>query len=651
MKSKKLLEPGKIGTMEVKNRMILAAMVTNFAGHFGEVTDHHIEYYARIAKGGVGLIIVEASYVMPDYGDQESSGMYTAAPIGAWKNSLIPGLARLAQTIKDNGAKAILQFVHGGRQVRNVKHPVAPSPVFEELTGNSPRELTIDEIEEMEEAFAEAVLRAKNAGFDGVEFSASHGYIPAQFFSGATNKRMDKYGGCLENRMRFGLNIIKRTREKVGRDFPIIWRNSAMEALPGGIIFDEVKIFAKKLEKAGVDALHLTAGGYGIENAIYSYPPNSSPLGVLVPYAEEMKREKVVEIPIITVGKISDPFLAEEIVEKGKADFVAMGRALLADPDFPRKLIEERPEDIRRCTHCGLCLQEILNDRCIRCTVNPLIGREGQGLEEIGKAEKRKKVMVIGAGPAGMEVARVCALRGHEVTLYEKTKELGGGQLKLATVPPYKESLKAFRDYLSVQIEKLGIKKELGVEVTASLIEEVKPDVVVIATGGEALVPKIPGVDRKNVVTAHGVLSGEANVGDKVIMIGGGSVGCETAEYLAKKGKEVTIIEMIDEIGMDMGFVNRNAMLLRFAEENVRIETEITCKEVTDEGIVATDKWGREIRIETDTVVFAAGVKPLNSLKNELVGKAPEVYVIGDAKEPRKIWHAISEGFLLGRRI
>lgn len=649
MQFKRLFEPGYIGKMEVKNRIVAAPMVINYAGAMGEATDIYVKWCERLAQGGTGVIILESALISPDYNNKEKSGRHCAAQLGVYDDYCIPHLSRLAQAIKDYDARAVIQLHHGGRQAfPTLKTTVAPSPVYEEFTDNSPRELTIDEIEEIEEFYSDAVVRAATAGFDGVELHGAHGYIIAQFFSAATNKRTDKYGGSLENRMRFGLNVLRLSRKKIGRDFPIIWRNSVKEALPDGITFDQVKVLAKELEKVGVDCLSLSGGGYGTENILWLVQPNSFAPGVLVPYAEEMKREKIVDMPIIIAGKLSDPYLAEEVLEKGKADFIGICRGLIADADLPRKTAEGRPEDIRKCICCTLCVHEVLNSRIMRCSVNPLVGREWQ---EITKAEKVKKVMVIGAGPAGMEAARVCALRGHEVTLYEKTKELGGGQLKLATVAPHKEELKGIAAYYAVQLKKLGVKQKLGVEVTASLVKRVKPDVVVVATGAEPDLLEIPGAKKKKVVSSWDVLSGKAKVGKTVVVVGGGLIGCDTAEYLVEQGKQVTITTRQEKIGYNMEFVNRNALMLRFAEENVRIETQVSCKEVTNEGIVAADKWGKEISIKAETVILAVRIKSVNSLKKELSWKVPELYVIGDAKEPRKIVDAIAEGFMLGRRV
>lgn len=647
---KKILEPGKIGRMEIRNRIVYPAVVTNYAGLFGEVTNAHIEYYSRIARGGVGLVTVEAGYVMPDYCDRDYNARATSNQLGIYSNNLIPGLSRLARAIKDEGASAVIQLHHGGRQAHEAKYTRAASPVYEELTGNSPRELTIEEIETIEQAFSDAAVRAAQAGFDGVEFHGANGYLIMNFLSGATNKRMDKYGGSLEKRMRFALNILNLTRKKVGPDFPIIWRSSAMEDLPGGLTFDEVKTITSMLEKNGIDAIHMASGGYGFRNVLHWIPPHSYPTGYNIHYSEEMKREKTVSIPIITVGKINDPFLAAEIVERDQADFVALARGIIADPEFPKKMAEGRPEDIRKCICCTTCLHSIFQDQAIVCSVNPLVGREGLDLE-VRQAEKTKKVMVIGAGPAGMEVARVCALRGHSVDLYDKISELGGLQLQLGTKSPHKGELKYIAAYYAVQLEKLGVTIHLGVEVTPTTVDKAKPDVVVIATGAEASFPEIPGIGRDNVFTPFDVLSGKAKIGKSVVVVGGGLIGCDTADYLVAQGKQVTITTRQPEIAYNMEFISKIDLLFRCAEKNVRIETETTCKEVIDDGIIATTKGGREITIEADTVVLASGTKSVNVLETELSGKVDEVYVIGDAKEPRKIIDAIAEGYMLGRRI
>lgn len=650
MEFNKILEPGRIGSMEVRNRTVYPPIVTNMSGLLGEVSDAHIEYYSRIAEGGTGLIIVEAAYVMPNYADPEYNARATSNQIGIYANNLIPQLNRLAKAIKDRGAGAVIQLHHGGRQAHESKYPPAASPVYEEITGNSPRELTIDEIEQIEDGYADAAVRAAQAGFDGIELHGANGYLIANFLSGATNKRTDAYGGSLENRMRFGLNILRKIREKVGRKFPIIWRASAMETLPGGLTFDEVKIVCREVERGGADCIHMTCGGYGFTNVLKHVQPNSCSPGILVPYAEELKRDDAYDLPIITVGKINNPFLASEIVEQGKADFVAIGRGIIADPDFAKKMAESRPEDIRKCICCTVCLDSIFMDNVMSCSVNPLVGREGENLE-IEKAEKAKKVMVVGGGPAGMEVSRVCALRGHDVMLYDKGDEIGGKQLKLACTPPHKEDMKHIAEYYSVQLEKLGVKITLGVEVNKDLVDKIKPDAVILATGAKPSVPQIPGVENKNVVTAWDVLDGKAEVGPSAVIVGGGLIGCDTLELLLDQGKNVTITTRQSEIAYNMEFINKFAFLLRLSEKTARIETETECLRITDTGIVGKTKWGKEITIEADTIILASGSESVDNLKNELKDRDVAVHVIGDAKERRKIINAISEGFILGRNM
>jgi len=359
---------------------------------------------------------------------------------------------------------------------------------------------------------------------------------------------------------------------------------------------------------------------------------------------------EVVGIPVIVPGRLGDPELAEKVLEEGKADFVALGRPLIADPDWPNKVAEGHIEDVRKCLSCNTCLGTIFSGRPLRCAVNAEAGREGK--LKIEPSDKVKKVMVVGAGPAGMEAARVAGLRGHKVALYEKTNELGGGQLKLAMTPPHKEELRYIVDYYSAQFRKLdNVKVEFGKEVNAELVEKEDPDVVVIATGGRALVPKIPGVKKENVVTAHDVLAGKAKVGEKVIVAGGGLVGCETANFLAAQEKKVTIIEMLDEIANDVEPITRGVLLQELAEKGVETLTQMKIDEITDEGVVVIDKKQNRKLFKSDTIVLALGAESVNMLQKELEGKVPELYVIGDSREPGKIVNAIHDGYHVANMI
>jgi len=636
----KLFEPIKIGTMELKNRIVMPPMGTNFSTEDGYATKRLINYHVERAKGGVGLIIVEGAYVEP-------RGKGSIRQLAVDHDNKIPRLKELATAIQANGAKATLQLFHGGRQSHSSiigTQPVSASEVFCRLTRETPRALTVEEIQDVIEAFAEGTRRTKAAGFDAVEIHGAHGYLINQFLSPLTNKRTDKYGGDVKGRTRFLLEILELTRDKVGSDYPILCRINGDDYIEGGLALEEAKRIAQMLEAAGVDALHISGGIYDSPVPVTT-GPMALPRGHMVHLAARIK--KVVNVPVIAVGRINDPELAEKILQEGKADLVSMGRALLADPELAKKAAAGALDDIRRCTACDECIARLFFNENIACSVNAALGREDK--YRIRKAEVPKRVFIVGGGPAGMEAARVSALRGHEVVLYEKSDRLGG-QLNLAVVPPHKEEMKSVAPYLENQIRKLGVKVVLGEEVTPLLVEKIKPDVVFIATGSIPTIPEILGVKGDHVVTAHDVLTGKASVKERVVVVGGGMVGAETAEFLAEKGKKMTILEMLRRIGMDMVPMAILMLYKRLKKLGVDMITNAKVEEITEDGVVY-EKDGEKQTVEADSVVLAAGSKPNISLMKALEDKVAEIYAIGNAKEPGNVLAAIHEGSRLAREI
>ena len=636
----KLFEPFKIGTMKLKNRIVMPPMATNFAAEDGSVTKRLKNYYVERARGDVGLIIVEGAYVEP-------MGKGGVRQLAVDHDSKIPGLRELATAVRANGAKVALQLFHGGRQSHSSiigTQPVSASEVFCRLTRETPRALTVEEIKDIVEAFAEAARRAREAGFDAVEIHGAHGYLINQFLSPLTNKRTDQYGGDVKGRTRFLLEILERVREKVGSGYPVLCRINGDDYIEGGITLEEAKAIAKMLEAGGVDALHISGGIYDSPVPVTT-APMALPRGNMVHLAAGIKG--VVNVPVIAVGRINDPELAEEILQQGKADLISMGRALLADPYLPRKAAAGALDEINRCTACDECISRLFFNEEIACSVNAALGREEE--YRIEKAEVAKRVLVVGGGPAGMEAARVSALRGHEVILYEKSDRLGG-QLNLAAVPPHKEEIKNVTAYLEPQIRKLGVKVILGEEATPSLVEKIKPDVVFIAAGSVPIVPENLEVKGGNIVTANDVLAGVASVGDRVVVVGGGMVGAETAEFLAERGKKVTVLEMLGRIGVDM--VPMVIMLLyrRLKEFGVVMLTNAKVEEIKENGVVY-EKDGKKQTVEADSVVLAMESKPNIDLMKALEGRVTELYAIGDAKEPGNILNAIHEGSKLTHEI
>lgn len=643
----KLFEPGIIGKMSVRNRIVMPPMATNFAGASGEVTDRLVKYYAERAKGGVGLVIVENSAI------KHPEGKCVACQLRIDGDRYISGYQELAEAVHLYGAKIFQQIVHAGRQVHDPEgvQPVAPSPIPCGLVQIPVRELNTDEILDLIERFSDAALRVKRAGMDGVEIHAAHGYLICEFLSPYTNKRSDEWGGSLEGRLKFLLEVIKQTRDKVGPDFPISVRISADEFITGGLTLEESKEIARRVEAAGIDVLHVAAGIY--ESGPRIIEPMRYEEGWRVYLAEGIK--EAVSIPVITVGQIKTPDFAEQVLHDGRADFVAIGRALIADPEWPSKAAEGRKEDIRKCISCNIgCIGgHVFSDLFMRCTVNAVVGREKEeGWPRLKAAEREKSVIVVGGGPGGMEAARVASLRGHRVTLYEKADELGG-QTRMAAVPPGKDKINFIREYYSQQLGGEGVKTVFDKEVEEGLIRELRPEVLIIATGAEPLLPKIPGISGEKVVLSWDVLAGKVQLpGESIVVAGGGSEGCDTALYLAKQGKKVTIIEMLEELAPDMEPFTRFDFLSEvLPKSGIQTMLKTTVKEISDKGVIVLDSSGAETEIRADHVVAALGKKSSESLAEKVREFVPEVYVIGDSRDPRRIINAIYEGASVARLI
>lgn len=633
-----IFSPISVGSVKIKNRLAVAPMVTCFCDKEGMATDRFIAYHEAKARGGWGLIIVE------DYAvDPAGRGFWTA---GLWKDEQIASHAKLVEKVHCTGTKIVAQIYHAGRQTTSGligSQPVCPSPLACPALGEVPRELTVEEIRYIVSQFGDTARRAQQAGFDGVEVHGAHGYLVAEFMSKYANKRVDEYGGPLGNRLRFPLEIIADIREKCGPDFLIDFRISGDEKVAGGRTIEETKAIAVQLEEAGVDMLHITAGTYESSWAII--PPMQIGTGWIVDYAAEVK--SVVSIPVITVGRINDPLLAESILLSGKADLIAMGRASLADPELPNKFLEGRYEDIRQCIGCQQgCLEVLFRNEPIGCLVNPSCGYEY--LDELKRAKSPRRVTVVGGGPAGMEAARAAALAGHEVTLYEKMGRLGG-QFAVAAVAPGKGDVAAYLSWASRQIEKLGVHIKLNTEYTAEACRKEKPDNVIVATGATSAKPAIPGIDGENVSYAVDVLSGRIPAAGTVVIAGGGVIGCETAVYLASLGKAVTIVEMLPSIARDEEGTRRFMLMKMMEEAKITVCTDSEITEIAADG-VTTKKDGDSCRIPADAVVLAFGMTSNNSLAKELEGQIT-LTVVGDAAKARKALEAIREGWLAGARI
>ncbi|MFC1961856.1 FAD-dependent oxidoreductase [Chloroflexota bacterium] len=647
-KFSKLFEQGQIGTLKLKNRIVMASMGNRLIEPDGRLSPRGIDYYVARAKGGTGLIITTGA----------RTGLIEQIPGTPFVqnlliNSKIYGvrLNELAEAVHDYGARVAVQVMPGwGRNasadILRKGWAVSPSPLpgFADPSVAT-RALTTEEVERLVGAFGFMAEVIRNAGIDAIEINAHSGYLCDEFMTSLWNKRTDKYGGDLDGRLTFIREIITAIKKGAGSGFPVIVKYGLTHFIEGGRTIEEGLEIARKLEAAGVDALDIDAGCY---EAIYWHvPPTTQPPGCMVHLAEKVK--KTVKIPVIAVGKLHYPELAERVLQEKKADFIAMGRGLLADPEWANKVKEGRLEDICPCIGDNEgCRRRIHESKSISCTVNPACGMEREFT--ITPAEKKKNVLVVGGGPGGMAAARVATLRGHRVTLLEKGSALGGSLIP-ASAPDTKQDYKALVSYLATQIQKLGVELKLATEATPELIIKLKPEVVFVAAGGTEIVPDIPGSRRDNVVGVVDVLMGKSKVGERVVVIGGGITGCEVSLHLAKQGKKVIIVEMLDAVAGDMYFVNRTHLLKLLADNNVEILTKTRVLKITGEGVSVTDGGNRQRSLEADTVVLAVGLKPNNTLLTALSDQIPEVYAVGDSVEPRKVYNAIMEGFRIARLV
>ena len=628
-----LFSPIAIHTMTLKNRVVMPPMCTNYATIGGAVTDRLINYYTARARGGVGLINVEFAYVHP-------AGKVFDHMLGIYDDKLIPGLKRLTDSVHQGGAKIIIQIAHGGRRVHSDITgctPVAPSAI-PRLNGETPKELSREEIEELIQAFILSARRAKKAGFDGVMIHMAHGYLLQQFLSPFSNARTDRFGGDLEGRSRFPLEILKGLRRELGEDYPITCRLCGDEFVKGGLDLSQSVPLAKILEANGVNAIEVSAGTH--ETGYVITAPPCYPMGFLSPLSEAIRKE--VRIPVGAVGRIHTPALAEHLLQQGKADLIAVGRGLIADPEWPKKAQEGKPETICPCISCNQgCSDRMYFQQDISCTVNPSVGREGTFPVE--PVRKKKKVLILGGGPAGLEAARIAAMRGHEVHLYEKERQLGG-QLNIASVPPAKEEIKKFKEFLLREIGGLPI-RVIHAEMDDKMLKALSPDLMVVAIGGRPIKMEGPGFENEKVISAWDVLFRRKEVGSRVVIIGGGQIGLETAHFLLEEGKQVTVLEMLKRAGQDMSPRARKMVLGALVQNDVEILTEAKALSV-ENGDVVFNRAGVVDRIKgVDSVVVAVGTAPQEIGVLDLGRSGIPIRWVGDASVPRKLFDAIHEGF------
>jgi 2,4-dienoyl-CoA reductase-like NADH-dependent reductase (Old Yellow Enzyme family)/thioredoxin reductase len=622
----------------------MAPMVTQFTNADGTVSDRMIEYYARRARGGAGLVIVEMAAV-------EKHGISFPNQLRIDGEKYWVGLRTLARRIKAEGARAALQIQHAGRQSSTRilgRKPVAPSPITCPSIGEEPRELSPKEIQVLVNRFAEAASNAKELGYDAVEVHGAHGYLVCQFLSPRTNLRKDKYGGDVRRRSLFATEIIQAIRQRVGPEFPIIFRFSAEEHVKGGLIIDEALEIARLVEQAGADMLHISAGCY--EAFEWVVQPMSMPRGCLVESATRVKQE--VKIPVIAVGRINNVSLAEAILEEQKADLIAMGRPLIADPDLPQKALEGRERELRKCLACNECVAEVFfRAHPLICSVNAEVGKEEEWDKRVAVEKKKKRVLVIGGGPGGMEAARVAAMRGHHVHLWEKEKQLGG-KLIFASSIPGRGELRNLVEYQVGALKKLGVHVFLKKEATLDFLREFQPEAVIFAVGAFPKLPDIPGIDSECVSSAEEVLQGRRSVQKSVIILGGGNTGCECAHFLLeKKVEKILVISQGNKLARSIEPLTRGLMLQNLRERGVSFLMNTEALKIENGQVLIREKDDGLRWIPADQVIIARGYTTDSGWRERLKGMNFQIFFVGDCVEPRKIRQAVQEGATVGLQI
>lgn len=639
----KLFEPITINNVEIKNRIVLPGMETNFGDEKGNITEQNLAYYDLRAKGGAGLIIVEATYY-------DSVGRGTLNMLNIESDSKIPKFKELANTIKKHGAKAFVQIYHAGIQATSFltgEQIVGPSEIPSKLTGVVPKPLSKKMIKKIIADYAKAAFRVKQAGFDGVEIHAGHGYLLNQFFSPLYNKRTDEYGGSFENRIRLALEVLKAARKKCGQNFLICFRINGRDFMEGGLEVEDMVQIAKKLDEAGVDIINVTAGIF--DSPYYPVVPYmNQPRGVYAKFSTKIK-EVVENAKVCVVGRINTPEIAEEILLDNKADMVAMGRALIADPLFPNKVQQGRREAMKICPACNACLNQILIEEKLKCAINPHVNKTD---DDISKTEDPKKVLIIGAGPAGLEVAKTAKIRGHEVLVIDKEGKIGGN-INIACASSMSSELKNVILNYHYAIEKYGFNVKLNTQYSKELLEEYNPEVVILATGSKPILPEIKGLKDSNYYQFTQVLEGDIPSGSNIAVIGGGMIGIEVANFLSNKGKIVSIIEEDSVLGADLYSLVGAEIVQRTKDDpTIKIFTDTTIEEITENKIKCKVK-NNETKVDYSAIVLALEPKPNCELENEIRQIVPKVFKIGDCnkRSVRKLLDAVEEGYEIGMHL
>lgn len=692
MKYNNLLKPGKIGSMWLRNRMVQPAMETWSATPDGSVTQATINHYLRRANGGVGLIITEMTNPTP--------GCVTfPGELDISEDKFMPGMSMIADAIHAGGAKAAVQLCHGGvfaRSNASDQPAFTPSGIGTfSLPGEELKTMTKEDIKQVVEDYAKCALRAKAIGYDAVELHCGHGYLQVEFLSAYYNKRTDEYGGSVYNRLRFSLEIIDKIHEYCGKDFPIIFKLSAEDYVPEGITLKDSIEICKYLEEAGVDAIMISGGTLdsripdffdvmsgkkeideekmqlqrGISAACW-IPSTYCPRNLYTDNAAEIRKH--VKIPVITVGAVT-PEKAEQMIADGEADFAALGRQILADPDYPSKLMAGQIEDVRQCLRCNECLGGGNKNRTLHCAVNPNLGNDLMESTELRPAAKKKRIGIIGSGPAGLNAAITAAARGHEVVLYEKGERLGGLMYYVGK-PAFKIDYQKYTNHLIHMVKTLDVDIRMNTEFTEEIAAKEQFDKIIAATGSEWFIPNIPGANDGGILSPLEVLDGNYPDVQNFIVCGAGLVGCEVSMHLAESGKKVTMIDIVPNsspanlYGVDW---NINA---RLKADHIQVELEKKILSMSPTEVVVDTKKteqphnpntgkgterpydlsgpydGGQKTFKADAVICALGMRSVNDLATTLLEKGYPVEVIGDAQKARKILNAVHEGYHAGRR-
>ena len=634
---KHLFTPFRFKGLTLKNRIVLPALASFLLGDDGAVTEKAVNHYRLRAAGGPAMVIMEACAVSRE-------GIVSPNQARIYHDRFTEGLSKIARAVKSEGAIPAIQIHHAGRQtsVKIIKQkPYAPSPLRCPTIRGDVDPLTIEGIQVLVRKFGDAAVRAMEAGFELIEIHGAHGYLINQFISGFSNIRQDEYGGNTAGRTRFVREVVQEIRRRLGAEFPLSFKISAQEFVPDGLTVEESVQVLKILADAGIDIVQVSAGNDATPEWICQ--PSFMKKGCLVDSADKIR--KALDIPVMVVGRINDPLMANKIIQTGKTDLVCMGRGLMADPKMPEKAMQGRFDDIRTCIACNTCMESIFRRGRVECLVNPALGRETE--MEIRPATTPKKIMVIGGGPGGLNFAWVAARRGHDVQLFERQPQLGG-QLKIGSVSNFKKELLNLIRFQKRQIERFKVKCHLNHEVTADTIKQVNPEVVVLATGSIPLVPSVEGIENKIVVPIHDILSRNRPLPKRTAIIGGGSAGCEVALHLSEYGSLVTMVEMLPKIGGNLETMTKKILIQKLKEHNVQVKTESTLSRVENNGIVITDKNQKETFLETQRVVIAIGYHADHRLYDQIRSFGYETHRIGDCLEARSAKEAIYEGMVLG---